>query len=58
MHDQLSKFTVFQKYFKIMQSKLIQYNVKLVMKMMSSTIPNHDINTTHLALMSVLGYPA
>ena len=31
---------------------------KHVMKMMPSTVPNHSSNTTHLTLMSVLGYPA
>ena len=28
------------------------------MKMIPSTVPNHGPNTTHLALMGVLGYPA
>ena len=31
---------------------------KHVMKMMSSIVPNHDPNTTHLAFMSLLDYPA
>ena len=57
MHVQLSKNTVSRNN-KIMQSKLIQNNVKHDMKMMSSTIPNHSPNTTHLAVMGVLGYSA
>ena len=35
----------------------MQYNVKCVMKMIPPTVPNYGLNTTHLALMDILGYP-
>ena len=40
-----------------MQTKIMTVEINQIIKTIPSIIPNHGLNTTHLAYVGVLGYP-